>query len=74
MEPVVKVGDGAHRDVPGPEGVQSLEAVIQGDVGLGRVIEAVELRGRRCYPLVIITRTKGVFEGVLDSSLEFMTI
>ena len=45
METVVKVGDGAHGDVPGPEGLQGLEAIIQGEVGSGRVIEAVELRG-----------------------------
>lgn len=41
MEPVVKVGDGTHSDVPGPECVECLEAVLQGEVGLGRVIEAV---------------------------------
>ena len=68
METVVKVGDGAHGDVPGPEGLQGLEAVLQGEVGSGRVIEAVELRGSRAYLLVIIIRTKDIFEGVLNFS------
>ena len=73
MEPVVKVGDGAHGDVPGPEGLQRLEAVLQGDVGSGRVIEAVELRGSRAYLLIIIIRTKDIFEGVLNFSYKTST-
>ena len=69
MEPVVKVGDGTHGDVHGPERVQRLEAVLQGEVGLGRVIEAVELGGRRAYLLVIIIRPQDIFEGVLNLSI-----
>ena len=69
MEPVVKVGYGTHSDVPGPERVQRLEAVLQGEVWLGRVIEAVELGGRRAYLLVIIIRPQDIFEGVLNLSI-----